>query len=204
MSPGATTIRTYTELKARILRGDFAPGMRLDPGRLAKTLDVSPTPVRDALHRLVGERLLEDVRYEGFRQPIVTEPMVRDYYDWSNAVMQIVAQAASRRENPDLSGFDPIDQDYASRVAGCFAGIAALSGNEEHRAAVASLNDRGALYRIAEHRFLVRAEEDIAAIAIAQERRDWPETLRSIEDFHRRRLSVVIEVSAFLRPRSAT
>ena len=46
--------RVYIELKARAMRGEFAPGERLDPAVLARNLEVSATPVRDALHRLSG------------------------------------------------------------------------------------------------------------------------------------------------------
>src|SRR3546814_4258715 len=59
MSPGATMERVYIELKARAMRGEFAPGERLDPAVLARNLEVSATPVRDALHRLSGERIID-------------------------------------------------------------------------------------------------------------------------------------------------
>ena len=55
MSPGATMELVYAELKAKVMRGDFAPGERLEPAQLARVLGVSPTPVRDALYRLSGE-----------------------------------------------------------------------------------------------------------------------------------------------------
>ena len=66
MSPGATMELVYAELKAKVMRGDFAPGERHEPAQLARIIGVSPTPVRDALYRLSGERLLEAWRHEGF------------------------------------------------------------------------------------------------------------------------------------------
>ena len=57
--------RVYFELKAKVMRAAFAPGERLDPAQLARNLGVSPTPVRDALHRLSGERLIETWHQEG-------------------------------------------------------------------------------------------------------------------------------------------
>jgi DNA-binding GntR family transcriptional regulator len=49
----------YLDLKRRLLVGDFPLRTRLGEQRLAATLGVSRTPVRQALHRLHAERLLE-------------------------------------------------------------------------------------------------------------------------------------------------
>jgi DNA-binding GntR family transcriptional regulator len=49
----------YLDLKRRLLIGDFPLRTRLGEQRLAATLGVSRTPVRQALHRLHAERLLE-------------------------------------------------------------------------------------------------------------------------------------------------
>ena len=78
MSPGATMERVYRVLKAQVMHGEFAPGERLDPSVLARDLGASPTPVRDALHRLSGERLVDSWHQEGLRQPIVGEGDLRD------------------------------------------------------------------------------------------------------------------------------
>jgi DNA-binding GntR family transcriptional regulator len=50
--------RVFSDLKARLLAGDFAVGRRLGEERLAALLDVSRTPVREALHRLHTEGLV--------------------------------------------------------------------------------------------------------------------------------------------------
>lgn len=96
MSPGRTMMRVYGALKTRILAGAFEPGERLDPARFAPLVGTSRTPVRDALHRLSGERLVETWEDEGFRQPFVHEPAIRDLYGWANDVLQ-----AALRANPD-------------------------------------------------------------------------------------------------------
>ena len=50
--------RAYQELKRRILSGELAPRTRLVELRLAQDLAVSRTPVREALKRLMAERLV--------------------------------------------------------------------------------------------------------------------------------------------------
>lgn len=49
----------YEALKRAILHGELPPGAALNDRRLAEMLEVSRTPVRDALHRLEGSGLVE-------------------------------------------------------------------------------------------------------------------------------------------------
>ncbi|HEY6538874.1 MAG TPA: GntR family transcriptional regulator [Candidatus Dormibacteraeota bacterium] len=50
---------TYAELRSRILDGSLPAGSALNQETLALTLGVSVTPLREAMRRLEGERLLE-------------------------------------------------------------------------------------------------------------------------------------------------
>jgi DNA-binding GntR family transcriptional regulator len=47
--------RTYTVLRERILDGTYGPGYRLVIDAIARELDVSPMPVREAIRRLEAE-----------------------------------------------------------------------------------------------------------------------------------------------------
>jgi DNA-binding GntR family transcriptional regulator len=47
--------RTYTVLKERILDGSYGPGYRLVIDAIARELEVSPMPVREAIRRLEAE-----------------------------------------------------------------------------------------------------------------------------------------------------
>ena len=51
--------RAYGSLKAALISGGFQPGQALVIRTLAAQFGISPTPVREALQRLVAERLLE-------------------------------------------------------------------------------------------------------------------------------------------------
>jgi DNA-binding GntR family transcriptional regulator len=57
----------YQELRARIQDGTFAPGERLVLDRLARLLDVSPVPVREAVRRLEAEGYVDFTRNVGPR-----------------------------------------------------------------------------------------------------------------------------------------
>lgn len=63
----AMTDRVYAVLRGRIIDLDLAPGDRLQIERLSRDLDVSPTPVREALNRLTAEGIVVQEAYRGFR-----------------------------------------------------------------------------------------------------------------------------------------
>lgn len=61
--------KTYRLLRKQVLTGKFAPGQRLTEVALAKGLGVSRTPVREALHKLEQDGLVEPAGARGFRVP---------------------------------------------------------------------------------------------------------------------------------------
>ncbi len=58
--------RAYEFLKTSILSGRFSPGERLTEEHLAKTLGISRTPIREALHKLESEGLIKPLATRGF------------------------------------------------------------------------------------------------------------------------------------------
>lgn len=71
----------YVDLKTRLLVGDFPLRIRLAEQRLAATLGVSRTPVRQALQRLHAERLLERHPDGGFAPAALDLAGLRDLYE---------------------------------------------------------------------------------------------------------------------------
>jgi DNA-binding GntR family transcriptional regulator len=63
----ALTDRVYELLRTRIIDLVLEPEARLHAERLAADMDVSPTPVREALNRLAAEGLVTVAPYRGFR-----------------------------------------------------------------------------------------------------------------------------------------
>ena len=73
--------RVYSELKSRVLTGDFAFDARLAETSLAAEFDVSRTPIREALLRLWSEGLVDRHPEGGFRPVLPDAEAVRDLYD---------------------------------------------------------------------------------------------------------------------------
>jgi DNA-binding GntR family transcriptional regulator len=87
--------RIYAAVKQQLLSGAFRPGERLDAARMAEWHAASITPVRAALHRLVGEGLVVTESGEGFHTPGVSEASLRDLYAWNGRCLQSAWQLAA-------------------------------------------------------------------------------------------------------------
>ena len=59
--------KVYSAVRDRVLDGTFLPGERLVENRIADQIKISRTPVREALHLLEKEGLLESIPRSGYR-----------------------------------------------------------------------------------------------------------------------------------------
>jgi len=79
----STSVRTlaYNNLKSDVLAGRFNPGERLTEEHLAKSLGVSRTPVREALHKLESEGLVKPLESRGFSVARDSREEMEDLFD---------------------------------------------------------------------------------------------------------------------------
>lgn len=73
--------QAYRDLRARILRGQIAGGVRLRPEELAAELDISPTPVKEALVRLEADGLVVASARKGITVRRLDAQDLTDIYD---------------------------------------------------------------------------------------------------------------------------
>ena len=73
--------RTYNNLKSDVLAGRFNPGERLTEEHLAKKMGVSRTPVREALHKLASEGLVQPLESRGFSVARDSSEEMEDLFD---------------------------------------------------------------------------------------------------------------------------
>lgn len=88
----------YRQLREAILSGQFVPGRSVTLRGIAAMLGVSPTPVREALRRLVAERALET---HGNRRVSVPE-MTREKLEDLCAVRVALETLAAERAMPAI------------------------------------------------------------------------------------------------------
>lgn len=190
MSSGVTAERVYDALKRRLLSGALLPGEKLEPARLADDFSSSVTPVRDALHRLTGERLVETRTSDGFHLPLVTEPGLRDLYGWNAELVRLIARSW-RRDAIGSALASDLPADLAGATRTLFDRFALRSANPEHREQIASSNDRLTAARHAEGRVLSELEDELRALAETFDREPASQLLQRIDAYHRRRYRAV-------------
>lgn len=199
MSPGHSAQRIYDVLKMQIMTGARAEAERLDPARLALDLDVSATPVRDALHQLFGERLVDAWPREGFRVPVLGASTLADLYRWNGEVAGLML----RNLKAPLGIAQPLaahDAENPAEVARAFfAGLAAWLGNGEHAAALAQASDRLHRARLAEPQVIEDNAEELSALAQCRVSERIPELRHRLARYHRRRQVCARQILAVMR-----
>ncbi|MFC0270474.1 GntR family transcriptional regulator [Metabacillus herbersteinensis] len=89
MSLAAKTVTgaTYEKIKSDIISGEYRPGQRLLEKELTETLEVSRTPIRDALVRLQEEGLVIIKPHRGVFVRKLTRKDIQDHYQ-TRAVLE--------------------------------------------------------------------------------------------------------------------
>ena len=77
---GSTVEFSYRTLKTMIINGEISPGQRLIEEGVARNLGVSRTPVRQAIHRLEAEGLIQRTPGYGAIITQLTDAQIEDVY----------------------------------------------------------------------------------------------------------------------------
>ena len=197
MTRPGTFERVYAAIKQHLREGVFRPGDRLEPAVLSEELNASVTPVRDALHRLTRERLVEAPRHEGFRAPLVTETMLRHLYAWHRDLLLL---ATARRhwgpvsvgQDEDSSRLTPLG--LLHRQNAFFLKLVEAGGNPEHLFALRTLMERMEPFQRFEDDLLDAVQEETETIVAAISAGDRPALRKSLVAYHRRRARLIPEL----------
>lgn len=93
--------RTYHLLKEMAANYEFKPDSRLNETELAKRLQTSRTPLREALNRLVAEGFLTFRSGQGFFCRSLTSGEIMDLYEARAAIECEAARLAALRASPE-------------------------------------------------------------------------------------------------------
>ncbi len=107
--PLSTRGKVYDYLKNAILSGQFHPGEKLTEQHLAKTIGVSRTPVREALHKLESEGLIKPRKKRGFFVSGDSREEVEELFEIRSILegyaLRLVAERISDAMLEQLNGF---------------------------------------------------------------------------------------------------
>lgn len=97
MLKASLTDKAHQHIKEWIVRYHLKPGARLHVSDLAHALQMSQTPVREALSMLEKEHLIEREPQKGFRVSALSLQGVEDLYDLRIALEVLAAHQAAQR-----------------------------------------------------------------------------------------------------------
>lgn len=91
----------YDRISEAIVTGGFRPGEKLTIRNLADLLQISSTPVRDAIKRLLLEGALEQRSARDVRVPVITRARYQEIADIRGELEGMAAARAAERRNAD-------------------------------------------------------------------------------------------------------
>lgn len=194
----------YAQVRRALQAGRYAPGQRIDPTTLASECHTSPTPVRFALYRLVGEDLISDHARNGLHVPLLTEVAMRDLYQWMEDLLRMacdIGVAPTFRQTAKLE-IDADQGDLVKLTWQLFDAIARATGNLSLHQAVQRANDRLAPIRRAKKGLLEHTAEEFTQLNQHWQARNMPALKSALHDYHGRRKQLVPCIVALLNERN--
>jgi len=108
----------YEVLKQRIVAGTYAPGAQLKEEHIARELDISRTPIRVALKRLVQDGLATADAGQGVRVAEWTEHDIQETYELRALLEGHASELAARRGGISLAEeLDALNQRMEQTIA---------------------------------------------------------------------------------------
>ena len=160
-SRGTLSDEVYESIKALIMDHAIAPGRRVTIDAVSRQLDVSPTPVREALARLEADGLVVKRPMAGYTTtPLLTRAEYENLFEVRLLLECAAAGRAARTWDPASDvAFPPMpaptdDPGYAGHAAFTAAdaafhdAVAAASGNPVLRDAITRLHAHLHVHRI--------------------------------------------------------
>lgn len=199
MAPAPVTAQhVYGLLRHEITAGEFTPGMLLNLNKLTRRFGTSAAPVRDALHRLIGERLLEFRPGGGFQVRAPSADQLAGLYRWHGQLVHIALCASLaanvRKQTVALPG-EVDGPEQAARIASeLFRSVAVASGNEELLQALDAATLALSRARAQEPRVMPGIAQEILDVIGAVQSNGTAAFRRTADQYHRRRIRMSQEI----------
>ena len=110
--------RAFEWLEAAIIKGDLAPETKLDEVSLAKSFGISRGPVREAINRLEGKKLVERVPHIGARVATFSKSDLREIFYVREALEGMACRlAAERMSDAEIDDLQKLLEGHATQGA---------------------------------------------------------------------------------------
>jgi DNA-binding GntR family transcriptional regulator len=88
-------------IRSAIVKGDIAPGSKISEPELARAYGISRGPLREALHRLEGQKLLVRVPHVGARVVSLSRQELSELYQVRESLEGLACRLAAERMRPE-------------------------------------------------------------------------------------------------------
>lgn len=99
--PGDETVtlsdHVFSRIQSAIVKGEIMPGSKISEPELARTYGISRGPLREALHRLEGQRLLVRVPHAGARVVALSHAELIELYEIRESLEGMACRLAAER-----------------------------------------------------------------------------------------------------------
>lgn len=177
-------------IRRRVRAGRYVLGERLAITELASDLDLSATPVREALSRLAGEGLIEERRGQGYFAWRLDSVDLLELY----ALQELYLRFSLERSR--AVSLDALAAETWETVETAFEEIVGRSANAALGRANRLLADRLAAPRLAEPLALVGEEDGLEALRAGK---GVDDLLAAVETYHARRVAAAAVIIPVLR-----
>jgi DNA-binding GntR family transcriptional regulator len=94
---GTLAEHVFRRIQSAIVKGDIAPGSKISEPELARTYGISRGPLREAIHRLEGQRLVVRVPHVGARVVSLSHTELIELYDIRESLEGMACRLAAER-----------------------------------------------------------------------------------------------------------
>ncbi len=94
--------QAYEHIKEQILTLGYKPGEHINDSQVARVLNISRTPVREALYRLENEGLLQNEARRGWRVYSLSLDDIHEIFDIKESIEGMIARRAAACTDPAL------------------------------------------------------------------------------------------------------
>ncbi len=107
----------YEKIYEKIITLEYKPGQNLEVNQVMDHVDLGRTPVRDALLRLVGEKIVESQPGKGFMVPSITLQNTKATFEMMKILENGASELAVRQDaTPFLAKLEKANEDIKAAI----------------------------------------------------------------------------------------
>jgi DNA-binding GntR family transcriptional regulator len=157
MKKASLKIKVYKSLRLDIVSGKIPSGTRITETAVAQSLNVSRTPVREALQKLTQERLLTSIPQAGYIVEDLSDNEIQDLFTTRMEIEQVAIQKAI--ENITVEELKNLDDNLEQIKA-------AIKSGEDFKITQLDLEFHNIIYKAARSQSLFRVCKNLSDLTI--------------------------------------